>query len=246
MTRTLAVRTGGPGQLLLEGQAAAPEGPVDLTLMWVMHRGFRRDLEKFTRAAAATPLEDRTTWRRLYSRWQLFSTVLHHHHTGEDAGLWPLLLERADAAGDASARATLEAMAAEHAGIDPLLAACSVGFARLAGTGDDAARTALAADLAATRDHLDRHLRHEERDAMAILQAHLQHTDWERVGEQFFEPAYSRSELLPLISWVLHGLPPDALERMRQQPKVGLLLPIWRLLLRRPFERREQRTFRYA
>jgi len=34
-----------PGQLLLRGQAAAPDGPVDLTVMWTMHRGFRRDLE---------------------------------------------------------------------------------------------------------------------------------------------------------------------------------------------------------
>ncbi|MFD2091402.1 hemerythrin domain-containing protein [Blastococcus deserti] len=246
MTRTLVARTDGRGQLLLEGQAAAPDGPVDLTIMWAMHRGFRRDLENFVRAAAATPVEDRATWRRLYARWGLFSTILHHHHTGEDAGLWPLLLARVDAAGDAAGRATLEAMAAEHAGIDPLLAACSVGFARLAGTADEAARSALAADLAAARDHLGRHLQHEERDAMAILQEHLQHADWERIGEEFFEPAYSRGDLLTLAAWVLHGLPPDALARMREQHHGRVLVAVWKLVLRRPFERAERRAFRYA
>jgi len=214
--------------------------------MWVMHHGFRRDLGTFARAAAATPTEDRATWRRLYARWRLFATVLHHHHTGEDAGLWPLLLERVDAAGDRAGRSTLEAMAAEHAGIDPLLNACSVGFARLAGTADEAARTALAADLAATRDHLDRHLRHEERDAMAILQAHLQQADWQRVGEEFFDPASAPRDLLTVVPWVLHELPPHGLDRMRQQPGVRSLLVLWRLLLRRRFERAERRTFRYA
>ena len=42
--RTLVPRSGAPGQLLLAGQAAAPDGPVDLTMMWAMHHGFRRDL----------------------------------------------------------------------------------------------------------------------------------------------------------------------------------------------------------
>lgn len=246
MTRTLAARTGGPAQLLLDGQAAAPDGPVDLTLMWVMHRGFRRDLGRFARAAAATPVEDRATWRLLYDRWRLFATVLHHHHTGEDAGLWPLLMEKVDAAGDAAGRATLEAMAAEHGDIDPLLAACSVGFARLAGTADAVARTALVRDLDASRDHLERHLAHEERDAMAILQRHLQHADWERIGTEFFEPPYSQRDLLDLAAWVLHDLPPEALDRMRQQQHGRALVTMWRLFLRRPFERRERRAFRYA
>ena len=244
MTRTLAPRRDHPRQLLLAGQAAAPDGPVDLTMMWVMHRGFRRDLDAFARATAATPIEDRIAWRKLYERWRLFATILHHHHTGEDAGLWPLLLEKVDAAGDSTGRATLQEMAAEHAGIDPLLAACSVGFARLAGTADAAARATLTTDVAAARDHLGRHLQHEERDAMAILQKHLQPADWDRIGAQFFEPAYSRRDLLDLVAWVLYDLPPGALDQMRKQHRG--LVRVWGLLLRRPFERRERRTFRYA
>ncbi len=234
------------GQLLLPGQAAAPDGPVDLTMMWVMHRAFRRDLENFARAAAATPTADRDTWRLLAGRWRLFATTLHHHHSGEDAGLWPRLLDEVDAAGDPAARATLEAMAAEHAGIDPLLESCAAGFDRLAAAADEDARAALAETVAAARAHLGRHLQHEERDAMAIVQAHLQHADWERIGEEYFDPAYSPRELPAVAAWVLSGLPPHALERMKQQKKGRVLVAIWRLFLRRRFERRERRTFRYA
>lgn len=233
-------------QLLLPGQAAAPEGPVDLTLMWVMHHGFRRDLAAFSSAAATTPVADRATWRALADRWRLFATLLHHHHSGEDAGLWPLLLAKVDAAGDANARRTLEAMAAEHAGIDPLLESCAADFRVLAARGDDDVRDHLAGTLVAAREHLGRHLAHEERDAMAILQAHLEQADWDRVGKEHFEPAYSAREMLAAIAWVMHGLPSDGLERMRQQPKGGALLAIWRLFLRRRFERRERRTFRSA
>src|SRR5688500_17295469 len=90
--------------VLLPGQAAAPEGPVNLATMYLMHHAFRRDLGAFAGAVARTPVSDRATWRRLNERWKLFSFVLHHHHhAGEDAGLWPLLLERVDAAGDTAA-----------------------------------------------------------------------------------------------------------------------------------------------
>lgn len=243
MTGTLPHRS---GQLLLPDQAAAPDGPVDLTLMWVMHRAFRRDLAAFARAAAATPVHDRRTWRALDARWRMFATFLHHHHTGEDAGLWPLLLERVDAAGDAAARRTLEAMADEHAGIDPLLRACAEGFARLAAAPDEKTRAALGITVARARDRLAEHLGHEERDAMSILQAHLRQADWERVGAEHFDPAYGLRDLPAVAAWVLHELPPDGIARMRQQPRARALVPLWRLLLRRPFERRERRTFRYA
>ena len=108
-------------QWRLPRQAAAPEGPVDVKMMYVMHHAFRRDLVMFAEAAAVTPADDREVWRALSRRWQIFSEILHHHHSGEDAGLWPWLMRAADA----DERATLDAMEAEHAEIDPILAACA-------------------------------------------------------------------------------------------------------------------------
>ncbi len=240
-----ATTTARAGQLL-PGQAAAPDGPVDLWPMWVLHHGLRRDLGKFAGAAAATPVSDRSTWQALADRWRLFATILHHHHSGEDAGLWPSLLDRVDASGDSAGRATLEAMSVEHAAIDPLLAETTAGFSRLAEVADEQARTALCGALVAIRDHLDRHLAHEERDAMRLVQAHLSQADWDRIGTEYFDPAYSKREMLTLAAWVLHELPATAVARLRADPKGRPLVVLWRLFLRRPFERRERLAFRYA
>ncbi len=132
-------RSAWPTQLHLPGQAAAPDGPVDLAVMFLMHYAFRRDLAAFATAVRTTPVSDRPTWRLLAARWGVFGEMLHHHHSGEDAGLWPVLLERSGP----DDRATLEAMEREHAEIDPLLAACAEGFQRLADAPDDDARAAL-------------------------------------------------------------------------------------------------------
>jgi hypothetical protein len=228
-------------QLHLPGQSAAPDGPIDLTPMWVMHHGFRRDLDAFVTAVAATPVEDRGTWRALDARWQLFASVLHHHHSGEDIALWPMLLDRVDAAGDAAGRATLEAMEAEHAEIDPLLQACADGFARLTEAADADARSALAVRVTATRERLARHLAHEETEAMVLVQAHLTEEDWKRLDE-VLRRMYSAREMLATVPWAFHRLPQEALRRSLE-PVLGVL---WRLFLRRPFERRDRAAFRYA
>lgn len=117
MSRTLPMTTPvtQPQQLLLPGQHAAPAGPVDVAAMYVMPHAFRRDLMGFRAATANAQVGDRRRWAALHQRWELFATILHHHHTAEDNGLWPLLLERAAAAGDADARVVLDAMQAEHA-----------------------------------------------------------------------------------------------------------------------------------
>jgi hypothetical protein len=211
--------------------------------MWVAHHGFRRDLDAFVAATAATPAVERRTWKALDARWRLFATVLHHHHSGEDTGLWPPLLERVDAAGDELGRATLEAMEGEHAEIDPLLEACAAGFARLAERADENVRAALAVQVAATRERVAEHLAHEEREAMALVQAHLSAADWKRLDAKVFRPAYSPREMLAALPWVLHRLPDVARRRIIAEAGGPVLSLLWRLVLRRGFERRERAAF---
>ena len=228
-------------QVVLPGQAAAPEGPVDLTLMYVMHHGFRRDLAAFADRVPAVAVDDAATWRALARRWDGFAHVLHNHHSGEDAGLWPLLLQRVDAAGDAGGRVTLEAMAAEHAGIDPLLEACARGFARMAqgGTADD--RAALAVRTAAAREALGRHLAHEETEAMVLLQRHLTQEDWEDVDRRFLKKNLTPTEVVFAVPWVCRGLPADVRERGFRAAGLGFRL-VW-YATRRRFDRTERRAF---
>ena len=228
-------------QLRLPGQTAAPDGPVDMTIMYVMHHAFRRDLAAFAMAVRATPSSDRATWQGLAARWNLFAEVLHHHHSGEDAGLWPALLERSGP----EDRDTLEAMEAEHADIDPLLEACAAGFARLAEHDDEDARAALAVRVTAARESLGRHLRHEETEAIAILQRVLTQAEWDHIDEEHFKnDAMPFRRIVGLVPWVAYGVPPEQHDRIFAAVG-GPFKLIW-LLTRGRFARAEARTFRYV
>ncbi len=239
MSATTPART--VPQVSLPGQAAAPEGPVDLAIMYVVHHAFRRDLADFAETVPATPAGDRAAWRHLQARWERFFEVLHKHHTGEDAGLWPALLDAADAAGDAAGRETLEAMEAEHATIDPLLAACAEGFARMAAGGDDDDRAGLAARLASTRNALGRHLAHEETDALALVQRYLSPQQWHDIDQTYFVKKYSPRELFFLVPWATKGLPEDV--RRSVLASAGLPFRLLEALARPSFARGERRAF---
>jgi hypothetical protein len=229
-----------PQQIRLPGQTAAHPGPVDMTMMYLMHHAFRRDLAAFAAAAEVTPADDRSAWAALAERWELFSWALHHHHTGEDRGLWPLLTERTDDAG----RLTLQAMEDEHAEIDPVLEACTAGFGRLAGHPDEDARRALAVRLAAARDHLADHLRHEETEAIAIIQQVLTPEEWEHLDEEEFKKGVSFGQVVALVPWVLHEVPDQVRTGLFAQPGGAMHRLIW-WLSRRRFERRERVAFRH-
>ena len=231
-------------QIRLPGQAGVQEGPVDLVVMYAMHHAFRRDLAAFARAVPATPVDDRPTWSALQQRWTRFAEVLHHHHTGEDSGLWPLLLDRVDAAGDEGGRATLEAMESEHGQIDPLLEACAEGLARMAAGGTADERAALAVRTAAARDSLGRHLEHEETEALALVQRHLTQEDWQDMEQEHFEGRLPLATTLFLVPWVCDGLPEHVCRRGFANAGQGFR--VVRALTRRSYQRRSRRAFAYA
>ncbi len=230
--------TAWPAQLRLPGQTAAHPGPIDMTMMYVMHHAFRRDLATFATAAGTTPASDRRAWRAMAQRWEIFSSALHHHHSGEDAGLWPALLERADEEG----RATLAAMEAEHAEIDPILAACATGLERLADHADEDARAALAIRLVAAKERLAEHLRHEETQAIALIQALLTPEEWEAIIKEHFDSDVSFKEILTLVPWVAHRLPDAALRELFAKPG-GSMHRVMLLLTKRKFDRLQKAAF---
>jgi hypothetical protein len=222
-------------QLLLEGQAAAPEGPIDLAAMYLMHRAFRRDVAAFSRVVPTIDRGDRARWALLARRWALFATILHKHHSGEDRGMWPLLAARG---ADAAVLASLEA---QHAGIDPLLTAVRADLEALAaGTGDDATRDRLAATTTRLREELEAHLVDEERNGMPLVQRHLTPQDWDRLDREVFAKDYAPREIPATLGWVSNGLSDEQLRRLPGANPVFLALA--RFLARRA-ERRDARVF---
>lgn len=223
-------------QLSFPGQAAAPEGPVDLTAMYVMHRAFRRDLDAFAEIVPTLAADDRARWAKVERRFDLFATVLHKHHHGEDIGLWPLLAERgADGA-------VLDALEAEHVTVDPLLDSARADLRALAaGSGDAAVRDRLGSTTMRLRDELGAHLAHEERDGMALVQEHLTQADWERLDREVFSKDYATKEVPAVLGWVVSGLPDEGLRRMPGGSNV-VFRAFGRWMARR-FDRREARIF---
>jgi hypothetical protein len=234
---TTTPRTVHTPPLRLPGQAAAPEGPVDMTMMYVAHHAFRRDLRDFARAVPATPVADRAAWRALERRWAVFADVLHHHHAEEDAHLWPALVARVS---DAD-RATVEAMEDEHAGIDPLLQACRDGFAAMAGAPSEDTRSALAVRLVAAREGLGRHLAHEETETIALVQRVLTAAEYDEIDERFKEKLTPR-RLLRIVPWALVGIPTEVRETLFSRPGGTAHRLVW-WVSRRSFDRLQRAAF---
>jgi len=228
------------GHLLdLPGQAHVAEGPLDLNGMYMAHHAFRRDLARFAAAARNTPVAAVDVWRALAVRWEQFGAILHHHHTTEDDVLWPQLMDVADAEG----RATLEAMEAEHEVIDPMLASCAAGFAAMAAAPDEATRDRLAHTAETARDTLSEHMRHEETEALPLVQELLSHEGWDRVEKAAGE-GKGLKDLMFLVPWVADGLTPAQLETAYRS--VGQGFRIFLALTRGRYARREAVAFRFV
>ena len=131
----------------------------------------------------------------------------------------------------------------EHAGIDPILAACTAGFARLSTHADDDARAALAIRLTAAKASLGRHLEHEETEAIAIIQQVVTGEEWAQLEETHFKAGMSTTELLAVVPWALHRVPAPL--RRGVFARTGRPHHLMWLVTRRGFERRERVAFAY-
>jgi hypothetical protein len=186
------------------GQARTPEGPLDLSAMYVMHHAFRRDLHDFALAVPATPVGDAAVWAALARRWHGSATSLHHHHRVEDVWIWPALLRRAGDEG----RQVMAAMEDEHTALDPLVEACTGGFRAMTAAPDAATRDRLGADVGRIRAVLGDHLEHEETSALPLAQRYLPVAEW-KDSELAARKEFGLADLGFTVPWTTLGLPAD-------------------------------------
>lgn len=227
-------------QVTLPGQAHTAEGPHDQTGMYVMHFAFRRDLDSFVAAARDTPVDASAAWRALRARWASFADVLHHHHQIEDAAIWPALVRHVDLAGGEDDRAVLVAMEAEHALIDPALRRCGEALEQMVAHPCEDHRNALHIRMTSMREALLHHLEHEESQALPMIQRTLDADEYAAI-EAAAQKGYPLRSMSFVVPWVMHQLPREAADRVRQDafPGFGLLLGVVRI----PFLRRERLAF---
>jgi len=171
--------------------AVTQHDTIDFREMYAIHDAFRRDLGKFVAAATA----GKALSPQVQAGWANFKVQLGIHHSVEDAWLWPhLQRELADRPADLALLAEMEA---EHARIDPLLAAVD---AALPGQGANLVRHVQ--ELSAV---LGFHLKHEEDDALPLIQSVLMPVDWKG-----FRNAMTKAQGIKgaavFIPWLIDGL----------------------------------------
>ena len=171
----------------------------DMTMMYTMHAALRRDLDRIARLTAR-PNDDPRHILRTAAGWQMFTSYLTIHHTAEDDLLWPPM--RAALADDSDGVALLDAMEAEHAAIDPLLAAID---AALADRESGPHRLGELTDALAVA--LRRHLDHEEAEGLALIDATLTEQQWRAFGVEGGKRV--AADVHRYLPWLLDGESPE-------------------------------------
>ena len=134
----------------------------------IIHDALRRDLDRLQMVAEQPQPPQRRTAVREHGTWIL--DVLHHHHVGEDEGVWPrVLAKRPDL------QPLVDEMETEHAALasasDTLR---STLFDYGEGRSDESVlKQAVEQMRAATLPHLD----HEEQELMPIVLRTLDEAD---------------------------------------------------------------------
>lgn len=196
----------------LHAERRVLDGAVDFSMMYAAHDAFSRHLERL----AAGLDQDGAAAAGVSTRWALFAKQLHIHHTTEDRSLWPRLRAAVSAPDEV---AVLAAMEHEHAALDPLLAR----------RGAAAGVRELTAGLAA-------HMRHEENEALPLVETHLGPAGWAAFGRDIRKTQGFRGAAV-YFPWLLDGAPDATATRV-----LGSVPPPIRFLYRRVWAPRYRRS----
>jgi hypothetical protein len=195
---------------------------LDFTMMYAAHDAFRRDTARLARAADSTTGD----LRAFRAGWTTFTYYLHVHHSAEDSVLWPPLRAKMDSAPERLA--LLDAMEAEHASLDPLMA--RIG-SRLT-SGDTGG---LRADAEQLDQVLTDHLAHEENDGLPLIDAVLNEKDWDAFGEEQRRQV-GTAGTAQFFPWLL-----DEASAGTEQKVLALVPPPIRFLYRKTWRPRYQK-----
>lgn len=199
------------------------DAPADTTMMRIVHDALRRDLERAATALScgdATPVQRRAIGGHL--RWMM--EFLHAHHASEDAGLYPLVRERA--AGDPEGLDVLDRMTRDHEVVALEMAKVVTAAAALAERGSDDAARATAAALDSLGVVLLPHLRDEENEAMPIVSRLITAREWDALEKAHNLDHKSMNQLAFEGHWLIDGATDSD-----RAAVVGLVPPVPRFFL---------------
>ena len=203
---------------------AATEQLTDVRDMYVVHRVFRREFVLIPRLVRGVPAGDTARAGVVASHVRLILGGLEMHHTGEDALLWPLLLERAAPSAD-----LIHRMEGQHHRVEELLAQIGEALPRWEAEARPAVSEEVASACDALRVALLEHLDDEERFILPIAERHITPQEWAGLGEHGMAKV-KRSELPILFGAILEEATPQERTMM-----LTIVPPPVRLLVRTVF-----------
>ncbi len=159
-------------------QSPPPRGR--FTIVYLIHESFRRDLGRLHNTVTE-PGVDQARARELSAHWDFVAEQLHHHHTVEDASLWPLV--RPKLAGQDDQLAILDKMEAQHHELEPKCDAITEGFSRFVAGPTPAGGADLADRIKAANDVLDAHLSDEEVECFPVIDQALSEEEFASFGK---------------------------------------------------------------
>ena len=183
--------------------------------MYVVHRSFRTHLPGVAAHVRATGAGDLRRAAAVAEHLRLLLLGLELHHTGEDAELWPLLLERARPQADLVA-----VMQQQHDtvhGLVEYVRSCAFQWRTDPGalTGEQLAR-----GIESLCTRLFEHLDLEERAVLPLVERFVTRAEWARLGE-------SVKKARPADAAVLVGALLDVCDaRERRLMLAGLPAPV--------------------
>jgi hypothetical protein len=203
---------------------AATEQLTDVRDMYVVHRTFRREFALIPGLIRSVAAGDTARAAVVAGHARLVLGGLDMHHTGEDALLWPKLLERATPSAD-----LIHRMEAQHHRVEELIAELDEALPRWEAEARPAVSEEVASTFDALRVALLEHLDDEERHILPIAERHITPQEWAGLGEHGMAKV-KKSELPILFGAMLEDATPDEKTLM-----LGLVPPPVRLLVRTVF-----------
>ena len=200
-------------------------------MMLAIHDALRRDLDHLQRAVDSETAHGPDRRDAVLAGWTFFSHQLHHHHQAEDDDLWPKA--RVALSGRAPELALLDEMEAEHAQIDPTIAEVDQAL-----RAEPADIDRLIAAVDRFRATLVPHLRHEEREALPLLDRTLDDQAWAQFSSQQARKSGLRG-LTDFMPWLLHDADPQRARQVSSRLAPPLRIAVQRLALPR-FAARER------
>ena len=147
--------------------------------MLMLHDSFRREFGLMPGLVSGAAAGDRERAQVITAHITYVSTVLHHHHHGEDVHVWPLLAERCPA----ECAPLVELMEAQHEDIARIGREIDDGLRAWAGAAAGP-REALAAALVRLIPVLRGHLAAEEEHVVPLMERHITAAEWKEIVEK--------------------------------------------------------------